>query len=189
MALIRISENYSANKNQFYKNKIKKMKTTICTFIFLMCISASSFGQLKEKDNLLGGTLGFWAENKSSTFGFNYENQITQAGAGSIGLGALLRYSNYSQNGNEKFSNVFIGGQTNYNFNQIGNGKFVPFIGLVLGFYSSSPDGNSVEQSGLWTWAQAGSRYFFSPNIAGVARFGIGNFKYNTLDIGMDFKF
>lgn len=165
------------------------MKTAIYTFIFFICVSAAAFGQLKQSDNLMGGTLGFWAENKSTTFGFNYENQVTQAGAGTIGLGALLRYSNYLQNEREQFSNVFIGGQANYNLNQIGNGKFVPFIGLVLGFYSSSPDGNTLEESGLWTWAQAGSRYFFSPNVAGVARFGIGNFNFNTLELGMDFKF
>ena len=165
------------------------MKTKIFTVIILMCITAVSFGQLREKDNLLGGTLGFWAHNKSPTFGFNYENQISQAGAGTFGLGALMRFSNYTQDEREQFSNVFLGGQINYHFNQIESGKFVPFIGLVLGFYSSSPDGNTLKESGLWVWGQTGARYFFSPAVAGVARIGLGNFNFNTLELGVDFKF
>lgn len=165
------------------------MKTTIYTIIFIACLAASSFGQLKEHDNLMGGTLGFWARNSSPTYGFNYENQVTQAGIGAIGLGVVLRYSNFTNDHPEKFSNTFIGGQGNYNFNQIGTGKFVPFVGLVLGFFSSSPNGNTLKESGLWTYGQAGMRYFFSPAVAGVVRFGLGNFNFNALELGVDFKF
>lgn len=166
-----------------------KMKTKIFTVIFLMCIAASSFGQLREKDNLMGGTLGFWASKSSPTFGFNFENEISQAGPGTFGLGAILRFSNYTLDEREKFSNLFAGGQANFNFNQIESGKFVPFVGLVIGFFSSSPQGNSLKESGLWTWGQAGARYFFSPSVAGVARFGLGNFKFDALELGVDFKF
>jgi hypothetical protein len=172
--------------------KEKKMKTTIYSILFLLCLIVSSQAQLKEHDNLMGGTLGFWARNSSPTFGFNYENQVTQAGIGTIGVGALLRYSNYANfpdNRAERFSNVFIGGQGNYNFNEIANGTFVPFLGLVLGFFSSSPSGNSFRESGLWVWGQAGFRYFFSPAVAGVVRFGLGNFNFNALELGVDFKF
>lgn len=154
----------------------------------MLCLAATSHGQLKERDNLMGGTLGFWARNSSPTFGFNYENQVTQAGIGTIGLGALLRYSNFPNN-TERFSSIFVGGQGNYNFNQIGSGKFVPFLGLVIGFFSSSPNGTSLKESGLWTWGQAGMRYFFSPSVAGVVRFGLGNFNFNALELGVDFKF
>ncbi len=154
-----------------------------------MCIAASSFGQLREKDNLMGGTLGFWASKSSPTFGFNFENEISQAGPGTFGLGAILRFSNYTLDEREKFSNLFVGGQANFNFNQIESGKFVPFVGLVIGFFSSSPQGNSLKESGLWTWGQAGARYFFSPTVAGVARFGLGNFKFDALELDVDFKF
>ena len=154
-----------------------------------MCLTAASFGQLKEGDNLMGGTLGFWAKNQTPTFGFNYENQITQAGVVSIGLGALLRYSSFPDDRLERFSNLFLGGQANFNFNQIASGKFVPFLGVVLGFYSSSPNGNSLKQNGLWAWGQGGMRYFFSPAVAGVVRFGLGTFNFNALELGVDFKF
>jgi len=169
--------------------KEKNMKFSIFSILILLFIAATSYGQLKERDNLMGGTLGFWANNNSPTFGFNYENQVTQAGIGTIGVGALLRYSSFEGNGLERFSNVFVGGQGNYNFNQIASGKFVPFIGLVLGFYSSSPNGNTLKQNGLWAWGQAGMRYFFSPAVAGVVRFGLGNFNFNALELGIDFKF
>lgn len=165
------------------------MKASIYSIVLLMCLTAASFGQLKERDNLMGGTLGFWAKNNTPTFGFNYENQVTQAGIGTIGAGALLRYSSYPNDRFERFSNIFLGGQANYNFNQIASGKFVPFVGIVLGFFSSSPNGNSLKESGLWAWGQAGMRYFFSPAVAGVARFGLGNFNFNALELGVDFKF
>jgi hypothetical protein len=166
------------------------MKATIYSVLFILCVVTSSFGQLKERDNLMGGTLGFWAHNNTPTFGFNYENQVTQAGIGTIGLGALLRYSSYGYNDRpERFSNIFVGGQGNYNFNEIASGKFVPFLGLVLGFFSSSPNGNSLKESGLWAWGQAGMRYFFSPSVAGVVRFGLGNFNFNAFELGVDFKF
>jgi|SRR4029453_6331036 len=165
------------------------MKAAIYTIIFFMCMIASTHAQLKERDNLMGGTLGFWAHNSTPTIGFNYENQITQAGIGSIGLGTVLRYSNYPGNAPERFSNIFIGGQANYNFNQIASGKFVPFLGVVLGFYSSSPNGGSLKENGLWAWGQGGMRYFFSPAVAGVVRLGLGSFNFNTLDLGVDFNF
>ena len=165
------------------------MKTTIYTMLFLVSLSGISFGQLKEGDNLMGGTLGFWAKNNTPTFGFNYENQVTQAGVVAIGLGALLRYSSYPDDRLERYSNLFLGGQANFNFNQIASGKFVPFLGVVLGFYSSSPNGNSLKQNGLWAWGQGGMRYFFSPAVAGVVRFGLGTFNFNALELGVDFKF
>lgn len=165
------------------------MRSSIFTILLLIIIAATSYSQLKERDNLMGGTLGFWARNTSPTFGFNYENQVTQAGIGTIGLGALLLYSSYPDDRLERFSNIFVGGQANYNFNQIASGKFVPFLGLVLGFFSSSPNGNSLKSSGLWVWGQAGMRYFFSPSVAGVVRFGLGNYDFNALELGVDFKF
>ncbi|MBK7253430.1 MAG: hypothetical protein IPI04_05810 [Ignavibacteria bacterium] len=60
---------------------------------------------------------------------------------------------------------------------------------MVIGFFSSSPEGNSLKESGLWTWGQAGARYFFSPTVAGVARFGFGNYKFDALELGVDFQF
>lgn len=163
------------------------MKTVIITVIIFLCAISTSFSQMSEGNNLMGGTIGLWPSNSSATLGFNYENQIVKAGVTTFGLGAMVRYSNVTKNVPQDYSNTFIGGQANFNFNQIGDGKFVPFVGLVLGVYSSNV--NSSKENGFWTWGQAGMRYFFSPNVAGVTRFGLGNFDFNSLEVGVDFKF
>ena len=163
------------------------MKTVIITVILFLCGISATYGQMRKGNNLMGGTIGLWPSNSSATLGFNYENQIVTAGVATLGLGAIVRYSNVTRDVPQDFSNTFIGGQANFNFNQIGVGKFVPFVGLVLGVYSSNA--NSSKENGFWTWGQAGTRYFFSPNVAGVARFGLGNFDFNSLEVGVDFKF
>lgn len=165
------------------------MNKRIFIITLFILITASGYAQLKQSDNLMGGTLGFWARNNAPTFGFNYENQVTQAGIGTIGLGVLLRYSNFNNDRPSRYSNTFVGGQGNYNFNQVGNGTFVPFLGVVLGFFSSTSNQDSYKENGLWAWGQAGARYFFSPAVAGVVRFGLGNFNFNALELGVDFKF
>ena len=163
------------------------MNRIILIAALLICTVSLAAGQMKEGDNLMGGTIGLWPSNSSATLGFNYENQVVTAGITTLGVGGLLRYSSVSKNESKSYSNVFIGGQGNFNFNQISDGKFVPFAGVVLGVYASNP--NSSKQNGFWSWAQAGLRYFFSPTVAGVVRFGLGNYDFNSLEVGADFKF
>jgi hypothetical protein len=173
-----------------------------CSLICFLTVT-SAFAQLKEKDNLLGGSLGFWAKGEVPMLGANFESQITQAGIGSVGLGGLFRYYNYSfvyGNGDSRrYSFTSIGFQTNYNFNQIGDGKFVPFLGVVIGYNYVNTTYTDVSRnavyvtdvtyrSGAWAWGQAGMRYFFSPRFAGSVRVGFGNNDFNTLELGLDFK-
>ncbi len=179
------------------------IKTTIFSIIILTCFIASSFGQLKERDNMLGGSLGFWAKGQVPMFGVNFESQITQAGVGSVGLGGIFRYYSYSYNysngDSRKYSFSSFGLQANYNFNQIGDGKFVPYLGAVLGYNYVNNTYTDVTKrgvyisditytSGAWLWGQLGMRYFFSPSVAGTVRLGLGNNDFNTLELGIDFK-
>ena len=175
-------------------------------FLVLIIITAGStiiFSQLKEKDNLLGASVGLWAKGEVPMFGVNFESQLTQAGIGTLSLGGIFRYYNYSfvyTNGDSrKYSFTSIGLQSNYNFNQIGDGKFVPFFGLVLGYnYVNSTYTDFTKRgvyvtdlsykSGAWLWGQLGMRYFFSPNVAGSVRLGLGNNDFNTIELGVDFK-
>ena len=178
-----------------------KRSTSILVSLILICTSV--FSQLKEKDNLLGGSIGFWAKGEVPMFGVNFESQLTQAGIGTISLGGIFRYYSYSYNysngDSRKYSFTSFGAQSNYNFNQIGDGKFVPFVGLVLGYnYVNSTYTDFTKhgvyvsdlsyKSGAWLWGQAGLRYFFSPNVAGSVRLGLGNNDFNTLELGVDFK-
>jgi hypothetical protein len=179
------------------------MKKQIAVVFTLVILSQLSFSQLKEKDNLLGGSLGFWPHARVPMLGVNFESQLTQAGVGTIGLGGLFRYYTYSvaySNGDSRrYSFTSIGLQTNYNFNQIGDGKFVPLIGLVVGYNYVNDTYTDVTKnavyindvpysSGAWLWAQLGMRYFFSPTVAGAVRLGVGNDNFNTLELGVDFK-
>jgi hypothetical protein len=172
----------------------------IVSFI-LSLITVSSFSQLKERDNLLGPSLGFWTSPNAPTFGLNYEAQIAQLGdVSSLGLGGVFRYTtfrdNYPSTDYYSYNYLTFGLQTNFNFNEIGDGRFVPFVGLVLGYnsVSSSYVNNSGRVysasygSGMWLWGQFGMRYFFSPRVAGSLRFGAGNFNFDVIELGIDFK-
>lgn len=167
-----------------------------------MLISVSSLkSQLKDGDHLLGPSLGFWTTPNVPTFGLNYEAQLTQLGdVATLSLGGVFRYTSFRSNYNASdYSNdsyVTLGLQSNLNFNQIGDGKFVPFVGLVLGYNNinnSYVTRNGVVytatySSGLWAWGQVGMRYFFSPRVAGALRIGAGNFNFNVVELGVDFK-
>lgn len=179
------------------------MKKFLIIPLLILMISPYTNAQLKERDNLLGASLGFWGKGEVPIFGVNFESQITQAGIGTIGIGGLFRYyslTNTFGNGDSwKYTFTSLGFQANYNFNQIGDGKFVPFIGLVAGYNSVSATYTDIRRSGIyytnagyssaaWLWAQLGLRYFFSDRVAGSLRVGAGNNEFNTLEIGIDFK-
>jgi hypothetical protein len=171
--------------------------------LLILFLTVFSFSQLKEKDNLLGGSLGFWAKGEVPMFGINFESQLTQAGVGTLALGGIFRYytftNTYSNGDSRRYSFSSIGAQLNYNFNQIGDGSFVPFIGLVAGYNYVNNTYTDVTRnavyvtdvsytSGAWVWGQFGMRYFFNPKVAGTIRLGIGNNDFNTLELGVDFK-
>lgn len=179
------------------------LRAVILTFLTLVLLTSFTNAQLKEKDNLLGGSFGFWAKGEVPMFGINFESNVTQAGVGTLGLGAIYRHYTYTfsyGNGDSrKYSFNSIGAQLNYNFNQIGDGSFVPYVGLVAGYnYVNNTyvdyTRNAVYvtdisySSGAWVWGQLGMRYFFSPKVAGTVRLGLGNNDFNTLELGVDFK-
>lgn len=179
------------------------MKRSIFILAFMLIIIGSVSAQLKERDNLLGLSLGFWPKHSVPTFGVNFENQVVQAGIGTIGLGGVFRYYGYSSTypyADYKYSFTSFGFQANYNFNEIGDGRFVPFVGLVVGYNGVSATYTSVTRnavyvanydysSGMWAWGQLGMRYFFSPKVAGSIRLNGGNYDFNTLELGVDFRF
>jgi hypothetical protein len=171
-------------------------------YLFLITFSTITiFSQLKEGDHLLGPSLGFWAKPNAPTLGLNYEYQISQLGeAGTISIGGVFRYTSYNyyypHDDYYDYNYTTLGFQSNLNFNRIGDGKFVPFVGLVLGYnYINSTYHNksgtfydASYSSGAWLWAQLGMRYFFSQKVAGAVRLGLGNFNFNVIEIGVDFK-
>lgn len=175
-------------------------KIFLILWVLLLAYTMLS-AQIKEGDGLLGPTVGFWAKPNVPTLGLNYEHQLSQLGdVATISLGAVFRYSsfrdNYPYSDYYSYNYITFGAQSNLNFNKIGDGKFVPFVGLVLGYNSvnASYVSNSGRvydasyASGFWLWGQAGMRYFFSPRVAGVFRVGAGNFNFDVIELGVDFK-
>ena len=177
----------------------------VLSLLFLIIIPLAANAQLKDGDNLLGFSigLGLYPDGRGPTFGANFESQLTQVGIGTLSLGGVFRYYSftvlYSNGDSRRVTFTTFGVQSNYNFNEIGNGKFVPFVGLVVGYNNISDTYTDVRKSGIivydfrhhsgaWLWGQAGFRYFFSPSVAGAVRLGFGNFEFNALEIGVDFK-
>lgn len=178
------------------------MKAKLLVTVFLLVLTTVSYSQLKKGHSLLGPTIGFWFANSVPTFGGNFEYQTIQLGeTGTLGVGGILRYTTFKEesiNWEWSYTYITVGAQGNLNFNKIGDGKFVPFVGLVLGYNAVSSSikykfsgysSTAGYGSGLWTWGQGGLRYFVSPNIALVLRFGLGNFSYYAGEFGVDFKF
>ncbi len=177
------------------------MKKTIFVIILCLMICASLKAQLKENDGLLGPSVGFWTSPSVPTLGLNYEHQLSQLGdVATISLGGVFRYSTfknfYPDQNYYNDSYITFGLQSNLNFNRIGEGKFVPFVGLVLGYNYINTNYvarngtvyTAAYSSGFWLWGQAGFRYFFTPRVAGSLRFGAGNFNFNVIELGIDFK-
>ena len=179
------------------------MKKSAFISIVLIAFSTTVFSQLKEKDNLLGLSLGLWPAHNSPILGVNFESNISQAGPGVFGIGGIFRYYTYniqySNGDSRRYTFTSFGFQANYNFNQIGDGKFVPYVGLVLGYNSINNSYTDFTKhgvyysdvsytSGAWIWGQAGMRYFFSNKVAGTARLGLGNNDLISLELGVDFK-
>lgn len=157
---------------------------------------------LKERNNLIGTTFGFWMHGSNAILGLNYEREFKQKGIGIIGLGAIMRFWSYNEEysfAEVTYKNTFIGLQANYNLNKLGIGNFVPLAGLALGYNFISDkyrkfDENSIiaydktYKSGFLFWAQAGMRYFINSKLAGSFRLGFGNNDFSSFELGIDIK-
>jgi hypothetical protein len=177
------------------------MKKIFLIIVLQFFMVSAGYCQLNDGDDILGPSIGLNPNPGVPTFGLNYEHQMTQLGnVASLGLGGVFRYTTFRDNfpydDYNSYNYVTIGIQTNINFNNIGEGKFVPYGGIVLGYNNVSNSYVSNRgivytanySSGWWMWGQAGFRYFFSPKVAGGLRVAAGNFNFNELEISLDFK-
>ena len=169
-------------------------------FIFLIPLQLHS--QFKTGGHYIGGSIGFWVKGSTPILGANYEYGLPQDNIGIFGIGGIFRYWRYSEDTKEykqEITNYVAAGQVNYHFNRITNGKFSPYVGLVIGFNNATTkytafDKNSIigkpteYKNGLILWAQGGFRFFFTPKIAGTVRLGLGNLDFSTIELGIDYK-
>ena len=156
-------------------------KYIFLSFLFIL-ISTSAFSQLQKSEHLFGPSIGLFPKEKSAILGINYEYMLMEKFNGLIGIGGVVRYWSVTKE-NVNFSYTFLGGQANYHFHKLGDGKIEPFLGVVVGLNSIRNGDN-----GLWFWGQAGARYFFTPTLAISARTGVGNNSFFHIEFGLDFK-
>ena len=160
-------------------------------------ITTFSLAQYTPGNNYIGPSVGLSFLGSTAQFGINFEHAM-KLDFGTVGIGGIFRYWGYSENfggGKWGYTDILIGAQGNYHF-IIENNKFAPWIGLTLAYDAGSVswDGpNSYSYAtpaygGFFIGADAGARYWFSPNIALSARVGVGTLSYSALDVGVDFK-
>ncbi len=179
------------------------MGRKITILIMLLIMSSAAYGQLKYRSQMIGGSIGISSSKTTSMLGVNYEYQLPQAELGTFGIGGLARYWSSTDNigSSELHSTVVtVASQINYNFNLIGNGKFVPFAGIAFGYryvttkYTSYGNNSIIGydqqyKNGFLLWGQGGFRFFFTKKIAGSFRFGLSNLDFSTVELGVDYKF
>ncbi len=140
----------------------------------------------------LGAHIGMSGTGSSTAaFGLNGEVAYNQ----NIGIGAWVDTWSYGQSFVGSSWNVryiALAGTGAWHFAVKSNPKIDPFVGLALGYYvvSTSVDSGTGTFGGsanstLFLGGFGGARYFFKPNISGVARLGFGA---TYLTIGVDFK-
>lgn len=146
--------------------------------LFTVIFSHEASAQLKLHDNLAGPGISVLADKSSVLFAGYYENEVVQISSGLFGIGLAVKYSNL---GSTTENNLFVGGMATYNFSNIGESSFIPFISLTAG-----ADGGFKT---AWYCTQAGVRYFVSDKMAVTGRFGLGNKWLVSPEIGLDFRF
>ena len=181
-------------------------------FAFAALISFSASAQVFQRgDNLVtagisfGSGMGNFDANHSSpgislTYELGYYNLD---GPGVLGLGAYVGHKNFSNTGtlgnspySQKWSYTVIGFRANYHYQGLKNLPHLdPYGGLMLSYNAvnytfSSPDG-ITDPSGDYNGSlglslYAGSRWFFTKNIAAFMEVGFG---VANLTIGGCYKF
>ena len=176
------------------------MKKLLISAIVLLFVTTMSYAQLTPGKHYLGPSIGLGFINSSPTFGVNYEYALDK----NFGLGGIVRYQSYSEDfnygfgysGSWNYTYMFLGAQVNYHFEDlIKDTKWDPFIGLVLGYNSSSVsskgtigDHSVSANSGLFFSGHATMRYWLNPDLGIQARLGFGNVE-TSIEIGVDFRF
>lgn len=147
--------------------------------VLILMFTGTLSSQVEDNDMLGGPTVGFLFENSDISIGGNFEyvaGGLNTELPGKFGFGAVLRYWSAISN-----RNTILGPQANFHFTKVGDGKLVPFAGVVAGI--------NVNSSTIWLWAQGGIRYFLTPNLSFVGRIGIGNRDFASPEAGLDFRF
>lgn len=177
--------------------------------LLILVLSCTLFAQdkgaplLKEGNIIVGGRLALGAVYGASVgFVGNIEYGLQEGFLNigdipaSLGIGGTLGYSSYSEGYfgyNWNYTNIVLLVNGYYHADLLKNKKLDTYFMLGLGYNAGSVswDGPSnffyPERShgGIVFGTGIGARYYFTPNLSGVAELGVG---MGLLRIGVDFK-
>ncbi|MFI5263862.1 MAG: outer membrane beta-barrel protein [Candidatus Kapaibacterium sp.] len=147
--------------------------------VFLLSISRVSPAQFIGGSSLLGPHIGVSNVARATVLGVKFEEGITDAGPGVIGISGKIDY--YSSNAGSLGNQTYLLGVLSANYHiRIDDGSFDPFLGFGIGYLSETnkfPDASGItfyntDGSGFKFIFSFGARYFLSPNFALRLEFG-----------------
>jgi hypothetical protein len=169
---------------------------TLALFLFAALLApATASAQFGPDQTYLGAHLGVSGVGSAAAIGVSADVSYDE----NISIGGWLDTWSYGERftypgdggGSWDVRYVALAATGSYHFPVEDNPKLDPFVGVALGYYivSSSSSVAGFDYSGsssrLFVGAYGGARYFFRPDLAGVARVGFGS-AYLTL--GVDLK-
>lgn len=147
--------------------------------IFALIIFTNiTYAQMNLHDNYVGISVSAELDNNVLSFNGNFEHELFKIGSSLIGVGTSIKHTSWSSDVSSIF---FVAGQINCNFANIGDGKFVPLVGIMFG---SNLDFLEPYYSG-----HVGIRYFVDKDISIVIKTGFGRRSYIFPEVGVDYRF
>jgi len=172
----------------------KKYRILSLFLLAALLVPAAASAQFGPDQKYLGAHVGVSSVGSTASFGVSGEVAYNE----NITIGGWLDTWSYGESygsavggGNWDIRYIALAGTGAYHFPIENNPKLDPFLGVAIGYYVVSTSGSvaGFEYTGssnrLFVGGYAGARYFFKPNVAGVARVGFGS-AYLTL--GVDLK-
>jgi hypothetical protein len=173
---------------------LKKYRILSLFLFGALLVPAAASAQFGPDQTYLGAHMGISGVGSAAAIGVSAEVSYDE----NISIGGWLDTWSYGERfpssvggGSWDVRYVAIAGTGAYHFPIEDNPKLDPFLGVALGYYVVSTSGSvaGFEYTGssnrLFVGGYGGARYFFKPNVAGVARVGFGS-AYLTL--GVDLK-
>jgi hypothetical protein len=162
----------------------------------LLVLPAGLAAQYAKSQEYVGLHVGMSGVGSAAAVGLNGEVAYNQ----NIGIGAWVDTWSYGQSFGTALGNaswnvryIALAGTGAYHFPIKTNPKIDPFAGAALGYYIVSSSYNGTGIGGSYTGSASrmflggfgGARYYFKPNLSGVARVGFGA---SYLTLGVDYK-
>jgi len=172
----------------------KMSRILALSFFGALLVPHAASAQFGPDQTYLGAHLGVSGVGSAAAIGVNgevgYDENITIGGwLDTWSYGERFTYSGGGGSWDVRY--VALAATGSYHFLVEDNPKVDPFVGVAVGYYIVSTSGSvsglayTGSASRLFVGGYGGARYFFRPDLAGVARVGFGS---TYLTLGVDLK-